>query len=154
MTAAEAPSAPASCVFCEIAAGRIPSHPLHSDSRLHAFLDIHPIRPGHALIIPRQHRVSFDELPPDLACDIVALGQRLAAALKRLYRVPRVAFLFTGTDVAHAHAHVVPMIEPTDITSRRYIAEETLTFRSTQRAAPAELDDVARRIRAVLAGKT
>ena len=33
----------------------------------------------------------------------------------------RVAFLFTGGDVAHVHAHVVPMQEKTDITSARYI---------------------------------
>jgi histidine triad (HIT) family protein len=32
-----------------------------------------------------------------------------------------VAFLFTGGDIAHAHAHVVPMHENTDITSARYI---------------------------------
>jgi hypothetical protein len=46
--------------------------------------------------------------------------------MKALYGVPRVAFLFTGGD--HAHAHVVPMHEKTDITSQRYIAEEKLTF--------------------------
>ena len=45
----------------------------------------------------------------------------------------RVAFLFTGGDVPHAHAHVVPMVAGTDITSRRYIAEEDLTFQSTPR---------------------
>ena len=37
-----------------------------------------------------------------------------------------VAFLFTGGDVAHAHAHVVPMHEKTGITSRRCFAEREL----------------------------
>jgi len=46
---------------------------------------------------------------------IAVVGQKLAAVMKRLYRVPRVALLFTGGDVAHVHAHVVPMHEKTDI---------------------------------------
>ncbi|HEY6255350.1 MAG TPA: hypothetical protein VIY51_06100, partial [Xanthobacteraceae bacterium] len=54
-------------------------------------------------------------------------------------RVPRVAFLFTGGDIAHVHAHAVPIHEPTDITSRRYIVEETVTFRPMPPASEEEL---------------
>jgi histidine triad (HIT) family protein len=59
--------------------------------------------------------------------------------------------MFTGTDIAHAHAHVLPLVEPTDITSRRYIAEEHLTFRSTPRAPDDELAATAAALRAALA---
>lgn len=69
-----------------------------------------------------------------IACRIIHLGQCLACALKPLYRVPRVAFLFTGADYGRTYAHVIPMHEKTDITSRRYIAEEILTFRNVARA--------------------
>jgi histidine triad (HIT) family protein len=41
--------------------------------------------------------------------------------MKAVYRVNRVAFVFTGGDISHAHAHVIPMLEKTDITSARYI---------------------------------
>jgi histidine triad (HIT) family protein len=41
--------------------------------------------------------------------------------MKEVYGVERVAFLFTGGDVAHVHAHVVPMHHKTDVTSARYI---------------------------------
>ena len=74
--------------------------------------------------MPKAHFPYFDDLPGDLASSIVVLGQKLATAMKRLYAVQRAAFLFTGGDVAHVHAHVVPMHRRTDITSRRYIAEE------------------------------
>ena len=139
------------CLFCRIASGESPSHAVYADERLYAFLDIHPIRPGHVQVIPRDHHACFDELPPDLASNIVGLGQRLAIALKRIYGVPRVGFAFTGNDIAHAHAHVVPLVCGTDITSRRYIVEEKVTFRATPRAAPSELDDTAARIRSALA---
>jgi histidine triad (HIT) family protein len=54
-------------------------------------------------------------------------------------------------DHAHAYAHVIPMHEKTDITSRRYIAEETLTFRSVARAPSEELAVIAAQLRSGLA---
>jgi histidine triad (HIT) family protein len=137
----------ADCLFCRIARGETPAHIVHADERIVAFLDIHPIRAGHIQIIPRAHHAYFDDLPPDLAAAILHLGQRLAPILKRLYRVQRVALLFTGGDIPHAHAHLVPMVEGSDITSRRYIAEERLTFRNTPRATEDELAVTARATR-------
>jgi histidine triad (HIT) family protein len=89
----------------------------------------------------------FEDLPEAIASRIIHLGQGLSRVMKALYGVPRVAFLFTGGDHAHAHAHVVPMHEKTDITSRRYIAEETLTFRAMARATPEELAVTAAQLR-------
>ncbi|MGH6880488.1 HIT family protein [Hypericibacter sp.] len=139
------------CLFCKIAAGTVPGHILHEDEAIVAFLDINPIRDGHAQIVPRVHHAYFDELPPELASRILHLGQRLAVVLKRLYGVRRVAFCFTGGDVPHAHAHLVPMHMPTDITSRRYIVEEKLTFRATPRVPDATLAETALRLRRELA---
>ncbi len=139
------------CLFCQIARGEAPSHRVYADERLVAFLDIGPIRPGHVQIIPKEHYGNFDELPPDLAAAIMVLGQKLARVLKRLYSVRRVAFLFTGGDVDHAHAHVVPMVAATDITSRRYIAEEKVTFRDMPRLPADELARIAARLREGLA---
>jgi histidine triad (HIT) family protein len=109
------------CVFCRIATGALPAVILHQDAELVAFLDRGPIRPGHTQIIPRAHVPTFEMLPATLAAKIVALGQQLAQRMKDVYDVERVAFLFTGGDVAHVHAHVVPMHQKTDITSARYI---------------------------------
>jgi histidine triad (HIT) family protein len=108
-----------------------------------AFLDIHPIRRGHVQVIPREHFAYFEDLPSEIAGEIVVLAQKIARAQKRLYRVERVAFLFAGGDIAHVHAHVVPMMEKTDITSRRYIKEEVLTFAPTAQASHEELNAVA-----------
>lgn len=135
------------CLFCRIVRGEVPAQIVHQDERLVAFLDIHPIRPGHLQIVPRDHHAYFDDLPPELAAAMIHLGQRLAQALKRTEKVRRVSFCFTGGDVAHAHAHIVPLHAPTDITSRRYIAEETLTFRPTPRIPDTELAAKAERLR-------
>jgi histidine triad (HIT) family protein len=123
---------------------------VHEDDRLVAFLDRGPIRTGHIQIVPRDHFPYFDEAPAEIVCSIVLLGQRIALALKKLYGVPRVAFLFTGGDIPHLHAHVVPMHENTDITSRRYIAEDRVTFRAIPEVAASELARTADEVRHAL----
>lgn len=139
------------CIFCRIVAGEIPSTRIYEDDDIVAFLDIRPIREGHVLILPKQHYEYYEQLPPELAAGIITLGQKIARAAKKLYGVQRVGFMFTGTDVAHAHAHVVPMVEGTDITSRRYIAEEKLTFRALSPVAADELAKAAAKLKAALA---
>jgi len=139
------------CLFCAIAAGEAAAHIVHQDERLIAFLDIAPIRPGHLQIVPHAHHPTFEALPPDLAAAVLHLGQRLAAVQRRLYGVERVGFLFTGGDIPHAHAHLVPMVRGDDITSRRYIAEERVTYRGLPRPPERELAATAKTLREGLA---
>lgn len=137
-----------SCLFCGIANNQISCVPILESPKLLAFLDSCPIRRGHVQIITRDHFSYFDDLPADLAGEIVYTGQEIARAQKKLYGVDRVAFLFSGGDIPHVHAHVVPMREKTDITSRLYIVEERLTFRATPAVSRQELDVVARELKA------
>lgn len=140
----------ADCVFCGIASGRLPAHMVHTDADLVVFLDRQPIRPGHLQIVPRLHVESFEALPAAVAAKVMEAGQRLARAQKRLYGVDRVAFLFTGGDIPHVHAHLVPMHDKTDITSRRYIADAELTFRPMPSPPEPEMAATARDITAML----
>ena len=141
---------PTSCLFCRIALGQLKAHEVHASANVIAFLDLHPIRTGHVLVIPRRHFDYFDAIAPDIAHEVLDVGQRLARALRSLTGVERVGFMFTGVDVAHAHAHVVPLVEPTDITSRQYIVENQVTFRSAPRAAEDDLGRTAIALRAHL----
>ena len=109
------------CPFCDIASGNASAVIVWEDSHIVAFLDNRPIRRGHCLIIPRRHFEYFDDVPAGLAARIMELGQRLARKMKAVYRVERVAFLYAGSGVPHAHAHVFPMHENMDVTSARYI---------------------------------
>lgn len=118
----------ATCPFCEIVAGRDAAAVVFEDDQIMVFVDLCPIRLGHLQIIPKAHYPYFDDLPPDVASRILHAGQRFARSLKTLYHVQRVGFVFTGNDVAHAHAHLVPLHKPTDITSRRYIANQDVAF--------------------------
>ncbi len=138
------------CLFCRIVAGELPSVIVHQDDLVMAISDIHPIRAGHTQIVSRRHIPYFEDLPETTASRIIHLGQRLSRAMKGLYGVERVAFVLTGGDHAHVHAHVVPMHDKTDITSRRYIVEDEITFRSMPRASDEELASSAAALRAAL----
>jgi histidine triad (HIT) family protein len=141
----------AGCLFCRIAGGDVPAVLVAEDDAIFAFLDIMPIREGHVLIVPKAHADYFEDLPPATAAAMLHLGQRLGKAMKRLYGVKRVGFLFSGGDVAHAHAHVVPMADATDLTSRRYIAEENVTFRSLPPVSREQLTATAAALRGAIA---
>ncbi len=138
------------CIFCRIARRELSAHVVYESEQVIAFLDINPIRLGHIQIIPLEHFDYFDDLPTSVAAEILSVGQDLARALKTVCNVSRVAFLFTGGDIPHAHAHVVPMVEFDDITSRRYIVAEHINYCDAPRAAESDLASCAALIRASL----
>ena len=89
-------------------------------------------------------------MPADLAGSILNLGQKLGRHMKRLYDVERVGFAFTGIHVAHAHAHVIPMHHPQDVTSTQYIEQQNLTFTMPPQPAAEALAETAAQLRGEL----
>ena len=51
----------ASCIFCRIVRGEIPSSKVYEDEQVLAFKDIHPIAPVHFLLIPKEHVPTLSE---------------------------------------------------------------------------------------------
>lgn len=140
----------ADCLFCRIAAGQIPAHVIHEDAEVMAFLDLHPIRPGHALVIPKAHFEWFEDMPERQASAVMAVAQRVARALKGEYGVERVAMFFTGIHVPHAHAHLVPMHDVHDVTSSAYLAQGQGAFSVPPQMPPAQMAQIAQSIKARL----
>ena len=137
------------CAFCAISADPSGVALVAEDSELFVFLDHMPIREGHCMIVPRAHYPYFDDMPTDLAARAMELAQRLARAMKALYGVERVAFFATGSDLPHAHLHLVPMHHKTDLTSARYMAEPPV-FSGIPVAAVSDLEPVAANLRTEL----
>ena len=50
------------CIFCQIAAGKVPSDILYQDEEVVAFRDINPLATTHLLIIPKKHIPSLTYL--------------------------------------------------------------------------------------------
>ncbi len=102
------------CIFCKIAAGEADANVVYQDELVTAFLDIHPINPGHVLIVPNQHTPDLAGLVPAHGERIFTVAQKLAAALRRTaLRPDGINFLLAdgaaaGQTVFHLHLHVLP----------------------------------------------
>jgi len=140
------------CIFCRIVARSLPSHVIHEDDQVLAFLDIQPVRPGHTQVVPKQHYASFDELPPELMAHIAHTAQKLSREMKKIYKPLRVGLVITGAHVRHVHAHVCPMMEEHDVTSGRYIRGPKPIFALPPRASDADLAREALALREAMAG--
>lgn len=53
------------CLFCKINNGEIPADILYQDDKVTVFRDINPQAPLHALVIPRKHISTLNDLTPD-----------------------------------------------------------------------------------------
>ncbi len=99
------------CLFCQIAAGEIPSTIVYEDDLVVAFDDISPQMPVHTLIVPREHYDNVgDNIPNDLMGHLFNTVKKVAK-IKGIdasgYRV----IVNTGNDaqqtVHHVHVHVL-----------------------------------------------
>jgi len=135
------------CLFCKIASGALPAHKIYEDTEILAFLDLHPIREGHALVIPKAHHVWFEDLPQALATQITTCAQHIARTMKQMYHVERVALFYTGIHVPHAHAHVVPMHHVHDVTSAAYLRDGPESFSAPPQLPADKMSAIAAKLR-------
>lgn len=92
------------CIFCKIAAGEIPSYKVYEDENFIAFIDIHPLAPGHVQVIPKDHyRWVWDVLNAGKYFEVV---QKVALAQKKAFNVEIVRSQIFGEEVPHAHIWV------------------------------------------------
>ncbi len=104
----------ADCVFCKIIRGELPMHKVYEDDKILAFLDIHPVNPGHTLVIPKSTDVRniFDVSPSDWAA-MTAVVHTIASAIEKGMRADGVNIMMNnrehaGQVVDHPHIHIIP----------------------------------------------
>ena len=93
-------------VFSKIIAGEIPCYKIYEDERTFAFLDIHPETAGHTLVVPK---VEVDKLYDLEIEDYLAVMKTVKMLAKRMETIlgKRTLLKVIGTDVPHAHVHLV-----------------------------------------------
>ncbi len=102
-----------SCVFCMILDGTIPSIRIHEDDTTLAFMDIHPVQPGHALVIPKAHHPNLFEAPPEVVATTARTAARIGSAIQRALNPLGMNLLqcngeAAGQSVMHLHMHLIP----------------------------------------------
>ncbi len=100
------------CLFCNIAAGEIPSTKVYEDDTVLAFNDINPEAPVHILLIPKQHIASIAEINEEnsaVVAHIFEVAAKIAAekGFADGFRVVSNCGDSAGQTVKHLHFHLM-----------------------------------------------
>lgn len=129
------------CIFCEIAAGRLPSYRVFEDEHTVAFLDLRPASTGHTLVVPRAHATDVWEISEAAHAEVAATVHRVAALLNTTLapdglNVKHNSGESAGQDILHYHVHLMP----------RWHGDDLPRPRSSPLASTEELEKVLERI--------
>ncbi|NCE64833.1 histidine triad nucleotide-binding protein [Pseudoflavonifractor sp. 524-17] len=99
------------CLFCNIAAGGIPSNKVYEDDQCLAFHDIDPQAPTHFLVIPKTHIPSCGAVTAENSAVVAHIFEVISKVTKELgitdFRVVSNCGAQAGQSVAHLHFHVL-----------------------------------------------
>lgn len=101
------------CLFCQIVSRQVPGKIVYEDDDVLAFSDIRPVAPTHALVIPKRHIASLNDLEPsdaELVGKMVLVAKKIAkeaGLADEGWRLVVNTGPNAGQSVFHIHAHVL-----------------------------------------------
>lgn len=96
-------------LYTKIIKGEIPCQEVYEDELTIAFLDIHPIAPGHVLVVPKKQTDHLWDLPDEDYYAVMATVKKVAKRIREVLEPKgRVGLHVEGLGVPHAHVHVFP----------------------------------------------
>lgn len=104
-----------SSIFTKIINGEIPSYKIAEDQNYYAFLDINPNSKGHTLVIPKREVDKLFDLDSETYIGLMQFAHKVAKALERTVACNRIGMTVVGLEVPHAHVHLIPINEVSDI---------------------------------------
>ncbi len=88
---------------------------MHRDERCVVFMSINPIAHGHALVVPIEEVDHWVDASPELAAHLFEVTRRIGVAQRDAFGCERVAVIIAGYEVPHAHVHVIPTNDMSEI---------------------------------------
>jgi histidine triad (HIT) family protein len=107
-------------IFDKIISGEVPSHRVHEDDHVLAFLDIGPLSQGHTLVVPKERKAHLHQLSDESSAAIGRILPRicravLAATGATSYNILQNNGPAAHQAVTHVHFHVIPRIGDTGL---------------------------------------
>lgn len=102
-------------IFSKIISGEIPAYKVAEDENFLAFLDISPLAKGHTLVIPKKPVDYIFDMETEGFNGIWLFAKEVAKKIKKVIPCKKVGLAVVGLEVAHAHIHLVPINEVSDI---------------------------------------
>ena len=95
-------------IFAKIIAGEIPSYKIAEDEHYYAFLDINPLVKGHTLVVPKVEVDYLFDLEDNVLANLNVFAKKVAKGIEKSIPCKRVGVMVIGTEVPHAHLHLIP----------------------------------------------
>lgn len=102
-------------IFTKIIKGDIPCYKVYEDNKTFAFLDIHPVQPGHVLVVPKKQVEFVWDLEEEDYRALMETVRRMAVHVRDALNTPYVGSKVIGVDVPHAHIHLIPFSETSQL---------------------------------------
>ena len=96
-------------IFTRIINGELPARFVWKDDRCVVFLSNRPLRPGHALVVPRAEVDHWTDLEPSLLGHVMETAQAIGRAQMAGFKPERIGMMVAGLEVPHCHVHIVPI---------------------------------------------
>ena len=101
-------------IFTKIIKGEIPCQKIFENDQVISFLDIHPLTPGHTLVVTKKQVAQFEELDDISYTALFAAVKQVAQRIKEVTGSARACVRVEGFDIPHTHVHVYPCNNPQD----------------------------------------
>jgi histidine triad (HIT) family protein len=121
-------------IFSKIVAGEIPAYKVAETVEFLAFLDISPLAEGHVLVIPKKEVDYLFDLDDETYTGLQIFAKIVATGLKKAITCKRIGVAVIGLEVPHAHIHLIPMNNVSDLN----FARPKLSFTPEELHATAE----------------
>tara|TARA_B100000945_G_scaffold252291_1_gene209106 strand:+ start:397 stop:789 length:393 start_codon:yes stop_codon:yes gene_type:complete len=127
-------------IFSKIVSGDMSAFKIAEDENHLAFLDIFPLAYGHVLVIPKKETDYVFDIATDEYLELFRFSKKVAKAMNEVIVCERIGIAVVGLEVPHAHIHLVPLNNVSDINFER----PKLNFSEEKMSA------IAQKIRAVI----
>jgi bis(5'-adenosyl)-triphosphatase len=137
------------CPFC---AASIDDVSFMESPRFRAIVNIAPILPGHALVIPKHHVESLLALSDEEIAEMVGLSRRAVARLMQVYGSDGFDWTIqeseaAGQSVPHLHLHLIPRVRG-DLLNPGDWYPRLIEYQDRPRLSHDEMKRIARQLRA------
>ncbi|MDD2745739.1 MAG: HIT family protein [Candidatus Gracilibacteria bacterium] len=127
-------------IFTKIIEGEIPCYKIYETPYVFAFLDIHPLQPGHTLIVPKVTVDAIDQLEEPFYSEVFSVAKLIAQASKAAFGTTRATYHILGFEVPHAHLHVIPANTMDEV---KFLSQPLATSEALESAQKLLLEQIA-----------
>jgi histidine triad (HIT) family protein len=105
-------------IFTKIINGEIPCYKIAENEHFFAFLDVFPVVKGHVLVVPKQEIDYIFDVSDDVLAAMLVFAKPIAKAIEAVVPCRRIGISVIGLEVPHAHLHLVPLNQLSDMDFR------------------------------------